>query len=150
MVGQDAVYDSTFLKFTEVWFVMQHLIYNMENVVHVLEQRVCPGPLDWMVYKYQLSLSDLIDHLRSIRLRSVILGLHFSLDFLFGWFSIGVCGVFKAPTIIMLLLISLFRILAFALCIEVLLRWCIYIYNCSIFFLDWIPWSLCSILHYFA
>ena len=67
-----------------------------------------------MSYRYQLGLTGLLYHLNFV----------FSLlIFCLVDLSIGVSGVLKSPTIIVLLLISPFYLLAFVLHIVVLLYW---------------------------
>ena len=51
--------------------------------------------------------------------------------------SIGVSGVLKSPTIIVLLLISPFILLNISSRMEVLLCWMHIYYDCYMFFLDW-------------
>ena len=58
------------------------------------------------------------------------------LIFCFDDLSIGVSGVLKSPTIIVLLSVSHFCLLVFVLCIEALLFGCIDIYNFYVLVLD--------------
>ena len=79
-----------------------------------------------MSYKYQLSLSGLLCHLRHVSL--LIFCLHN--------LSVDVSGLLSPPTLTVSLGFSLLWLIAFALYIEVLLFGCIHVYNHYIFFLD--------------
>ena len=69
------------------------------------------------------------------------------LIFCFDNLSIGVSGVLKSPTIIVLLSVSPFMSV-FVLCIEVLLPWVHRYLQLLCLPLGMIPWSLCSVLPY--
>ena len=98
MVRKDAWYDFNFLKFTEAWFVTQDVIYPGECSVCTWEESVfCDFWVEcsiniksvWSVVSFKACVSLFI----------------FCLDDL----SIGVSGVLKSPTIIVLLSISPFK-----------------------------------------
>ena len=59
MVGEDAWYDFNFLKFIEVWFVTQYVVYPGECSMYTWEECVfCWFGMGWSMYV--LSLHDLI------------------------------------------------------------------------------------------
>ena len=102
----------------------------LENVPCALEKKMYSSVFGWNVLK--------------ISMRSILSNVSFKiyvslLIFCFDDLSIGVSGMLKSPTIIVLLSISPFRSVSFCLmCFyEVLLCWCIDIYNCYVFLLGW-------------
>ena len=82
-----------FALWARIWSVLQ-------NVPCACERDVDPAAFNEMLYKYQLSPSDVICHLRYV---------FFLIDFLSGW-SVHWCKwrVLKTPAIILVLLISHF------------------------------------------
>ena len=96
----------SFLKFTEAYFLAQNKIYPVECFMCTWKE--CAFYCFW-VNKYQLSL---VCHLRSVSL----------LIFCLGDLFIAASEMLKSLTIIVPLFLLLW-LLAFALCIEVLLCW---------------------------
>ena len=105
------------------------MVYHGECSFHVHLRRYILVLLDGMSWSYQWDPSHLMYHLRLVFFFFIII-------FCFDDLSIGVSGVLKSPTIIVLLSISPFMSV-FVLCIEVLLCWVHRYYNCYVFFLDW-------------
>ena len=85
----------------------------LENAPCALEKKVYSSAFEWNVLK--------------ISMRSISSNVSFqtcvSLLFCFDNLSIGVSGVLKSPTLIVLCQFLLFCLLMFILCIEVLLCW---------------------------
>ena len=95
---EDAWYDFSFLKFTKVWFVTK-MWSILENVPCTLEKKVYSSAFGWNVLKILMrSISS------NVSVKTCVSLLIFCFDDL----SIGVSGVLKFPTIIVLLWISLF------------------------------------------
>ena len=139
MVREDAWYDFNFLKFTEVWFVTQDLVYPGECSMCTWED--CVFSCMWMECP-----EDINEISSNVSFKTCVSLLIFCFDNL----SIGVSRVLKSPTIIVLLSISPFMSVSACLCIDVLLCW-VHIYNCYVFLLDqslMISWSLWSVLPY--
>ena len=95
MVGKDAWYDFSFLKFTKVWFVAQDVVYPGECSMCTWEEGVffciwmeCPEDIISSNVSFKTCVSLLI--------------------FCFDDLSIGVRGVLKSPAVIVLLSISPF------------------------------------------
>ena len=82
-------------------------------------------------WSYQLGPFGLIVYLRFL----------FLINFLFWWSVIGIWGVLKSLTIIMLLLC----LLVFALCIKVLLCWVHTYLHLLYHLLGLTPWLLCTV-----
>ena len=99
----------------------------LEKVLCALEKRW--NSLFWgeMSYRYQVGLTGPLYHLKFVSL----------LIFCLVYLSIGVSGIFKSPTIIVLLLISLFILVSICLTYCRAPVGCTYIYSCCIFFVDW-------------
>ena len=124
MVWEDAWYGFNFLKFTEVWFVNQDVSI-LETVPCALE-KVYSSAFGWNVLRMSMEpISSNVSFKTCVSL----------LIFCFDDLSIGVSGVLKSPTVIVLLSISPFMCLSYVLrCSYV---GCIDIYNCYVFLLDW-------------
>ena len=99
---------------------------HLETVLCALEKCILLL-LGGMFSKLQLSLRS------NVSFKACVSLLTFCLDDL----SIGISGVLKSPTIIVLLFISLLWLLAFALYIEVLLYW-VHVYLQSLYLLLWL------------
>ena len=98
MVGEDVWYDFNFLKFTDVWFVTQDVVY--------------PGECPMCTWEEGIFFAFGCNVLK-ISMRSFSSNVSFKtwvslLIFCFDDLSIGVSGVLKSPTIIVLLSISPF------------------------------------------
>ena len=111
----------------------------LENVPCALEKKLYSSTFWWNVLK--------------ISKRSILSNVSFKtcvslLIFCFGDLSIGVSGVLKSPTIIVLLSISPLCLLMFVLRIEVFLCWVHRYLQLLYLPLGLIPWSLCSVLPY--
>ena len=120
------------LNMSSVFLNLQGLLCDPEcgwswRRFHVHLRRMCILLLlDEMLYKYQLSLSGLLCHLRTV------------LPCWLSDLSIGISGVLKSITITRLwYLFLLLQLLVFAFYIEMLLCWGINVHNCGIFFWDW-------------
>ena len=111
VVREDAWYNFNFLKFTEVWFVTQ--IWSiLENVPCALEKVY--SAFGWNVLNISMrSISSNVSFKTCVSL----------LIFCFDDLSIGVSGVLKFPSIIVLLSISPFMSVSVVLHVEVLLCW---------------------------
>ena len=123
MVREDDWYDFSFLKF-DLWPKMWSIL---ENVPCALEKKVYSSAFGWGVLKISMrSISSNVSFKTCVSI----------LIFCFDDLSIGVSGVLKSPTIIVLLSISPFMsVMPYALrCSYV---GCIDICNCYIFLLDW-------------
>ena len=137
MVREDAWYDFSFLEFTEVWFVTQDWSI-LDNVPCALE-KMYSSAFGWNVLKISV---------RSISCNVLFKTCISLLIFCFDDLSIGVSGVLKSPTSIVLLSISPLCLLVFVLCIEVFLCWVHRHLQLLCLPLGLIPWSLCSVLPY--
>ena len=125
MVRKNAGYDFNFLKFTEAWFVTQDVFYPGECSVCTWEESV------FCCFEMECPIN-----IKSIWSNASIKACVFLLTFHLDDLSIGINGVLKFPTIIVLLLISLF--MAVSICLK---YWCApmlstYLYTTHIF-LDW-------------
>ena len=111
----------------------------LENVPCALEKKVYSSVFGWNVLKISMkSISS------NVSFKTCV----FLLIFYFDDLSIGVSGVLKFPTIIVLLPISPLCLLVFVLCIEVLLWWVHRYLQLLCLPLGLILWSLCSVLPY--
>ena len=126
MVRKDAWNDFSFFEFIKVKFMAQDVIYPGEGSVRKRWNSLFWGE---MSYRYQLGLTGLLYHLKGVSL----------LIFCLVDLSIGVSGVLKSPTIIVLLLISPFILISICLtyCGAPMLGAYIFIILIYIFFLDW-------------
>jgi len=110
----------------------------LENVPCALEKKVYSSAFGWNVLKISMrSISSNVSFKTCVSL----------LIFCFDDLSIGVNGVLKSPTIIVLLLISPFMSV-FVLCTEVLLCWVHRYLQLLCLPLGLILWSLCNVLPY--
>ena len=110
-----------------------------ENVPCALEKKVYSSAFGWNGLKISMrSISSNVSFKTYVSL----------LTFCFDDLSIGVSGVLKSPTIIVLLSVLLLCLLVFVLCIEVLLFWVHRYLQLLCFPLGLIPWLLCSVLPY--
>ena len=98
MVREDAWYDFSFLKFTEAWFVTQDVVCPRECSMCTWEEGVFFA-FGWNVLK--ISMRSISSHVSFKTCISLLL-------FCFDDLSIGVSGVLKSPTVIVLLSISPF------------------------------------------
>ena len=138
MVREDAWYDYNFLKFIDTWFETQDVVYP-GNVPCALEKKVYSSAFGWKVLK--MSMSSISSN---VSFKTCVYLLILCFDDL----SIGMSGVLKSPTIIVLLSMSPFMSLVFVLCLEVLLCWVTIYLQLLCLPLGLIPWSLCSVLPY--
>ena len=98
VVREDAWYDLSFLKFTEVLFVTKNVVFPGE-CSWALEKKVYSSAFGWNVLKIPMrSISSNVSFKTCVSL----------LIFCFDDLSIGVSGVLKSPAIIVLLSISPF------------------------------------------
>ena len=97
MVGEDAWYDFSFLKFTDVWFVTQDVVYPGECSMCTWE-----GVFFCIWMECPEDMNDI--HLSNVSLKTCVSLLIFCFDDL----STGASGVLKSPTIIVLLSTSPF------------------------------------------
>ena len=126
MVREDAWYDFSFLKFIEVWFVIQDVI--LETIPCALEKKVYSSAFGWNVLKlWMKSISSNVSF--NICVSSWI--------FCFDDLSTGVSGVVKSPTTIVLLSISPFTSVSVCRVFRCSYVGCIDIYNCYGFLLNW-------------
>jgi len=133
VVREDAWYDFSFLKFIEVWFVIQDVI--LETIPCALEKKVYSSAFGWNVLKISVrSISSNVSFKTCVSL----------LIFCFDDLSFGVGGVLKTPTIIVLLSISPFTSVSVCRVFRCSYVGCIDIYYCYVLFLDW------SLDHYVA
>ena len=95
MVGEDAQYDFNFLKFTEVWFVTQDMVY-LGECPCALEKKVYSSAFGWNVLKISVRFIS-----SNVSFKTCVL-----LFFCFDDLSIGVSGMLKSLTLIVLLSIS--------------------------------------------
>ena len=100
----------------------------LENVPCALEMKVYSSAFRWNVLKISMRFIS-----SNVSFKTCV----FLLIFCFDDLSIGVCGVLKPPTIIVLLSVSSLHLLVFVLGIEVLLCWVHRYLNCYVFLLDW-------------
>ena len=145
MVREDAWYNFNFLKFTEVWFVIQDVVYHGEGSVCTWEESVVFSI--WM-------------ECPKISMRSISSNVSFKtcvslLIFCFDDLSIGegikvssyYCVTIQLCTI-QYNTILLLCLLVFVLCFEVLLCWMHRYLQLLCLSLGLIPWSLCSVFPY--
>ena len=136
MVGEDAWYDFNFLKFTEVWFVSQDVVYPGECSM-CTEKKVYSSAFGWNVLKISMrSISPSVSFKICISL----------LIFCFDDLSIGVSGVLNVSYYYCVTVSFSFCLLMFVLCIEVLLCWVHRYLQLLCLPLELILWSLCSVL----
>ena len=101
VVGEDAWYNLNFLKFTEVWFVTQDVVY--------------PGECSMYTWEVVFCMECLEDTMRSISSNVLFKTWISLLIFCFDAVSIGVSKVLKSPTIVVLLPISPFMSISVSL-----------------------------------
>ena len=98
MVGEDAWYNFNYLKFTDIWFVTQEVVYPGECSMCIWEEG-----LFFCIWMVVLKTS-----MRAINSDESFKTCGSLLIFCFDDLSIGMNAVLKSPTIIVLLLISPF------------------------------------------
>ena len=119
-----------------IWILLHLLRFDLwpkmwsilDNVLCALEKKVYSSSLGWNLLKISM---------RSISSNVSFKTCVFLLIFCFDELSLGVSGVLKSPTIIVLCQFLLLCLLVFVLCMEVFCVGCMDIYNCFVFLLDW-------------
>ena len=134
MVGEDACYDLNFLKFTEVWFVTQDVVYPGECSM-CTENKVYPSAFGWNVLKISMrSISSIVSFKTCVSLFIYVL-------MIFPLVWVGCISLLLLLCYCQFLLLCL---LVFVLCIEVLLCWVHRYSQLLCLPLGLIPWLLCS------
>ena len=137
MVREDPWYDLNFLKFTEVWFVTQDVVYPGECSMCTWE-----GVFFCIWMGCPEDINEIISS--NVSFKTCVSLLIFCFDDL----SIGVNGVLNSPIIMCYCQFLLLYLLVFVLSIEVLFCWVHRYLQLLCLPLGLIPWSLCSVLSY--